>query len=463
MANEVPQWVTQAFVRSAQSAGATVSKDDILASCRSLLDVWSEDGRLHHDLRHLIEMLTRVDTLAPETQNPDLVRLAVWFHGIAFSTSDQAVYTRNGGEDEVASADIAAVELGKLGLPAAATAKVARLIKGLKTKGTPADGPADESMVFECVDMDQMVLCDAHLGILAVEPQRYKRYTEEVRAEYPHISDLHFYLARRQIVSKLLKRRKLFLTPLAQVWETQARQNLTAESERLAARLEAIEGSAAPANTPVEATGVAAATGEEVAVPAAAADAQELLSAEDFEDTQSTAELLALSEDEPEEIDVVEDETTFAPVPKQELLSSLETLDASFDPGAPPRELSGAEAEAARRDEIAQETVEIIQSRSREAEKREAEKRKAAEAAELEPAPVEVISPEKKAAISAPTPEWLDDEESLSESNSMETAFRVEVDPTEKAVLPKLTDSTSVKRIGSAASPEHGMERTPEF
>ena len=462
MANEVPQWVTQAFVRSAQSAGATVSKDDILASCRSLLDVWSEDGRLHHDLRHLIEMLTRVDTLAPETQNPDLVRLAVWFHGIAFSTSDQAVYTRNGGEDEVASADIAAVELGKLGLPAEATAKVARLIKGLKTKGTPTDGPADESMVFECVDMDQMVLCDAHLGILAVEPQRYKRYTEEVRAEYPHISDLHFYLARRQIVSKLLKRRKLFLTPLAQVWETQARQNLTAESERLAARLEAIEGAAAPVSAPTEAAGVASA-GAAVAAPAAAVDAHELLTEEDFEDTKSTAELLALSEDEPEEIDVVDDETSIAPVPKQELLSSLETLDASFDPGAPPRELTGAEAEAARRDEIAQETMELIQARSREAEKREAEKRKAAEEAELAPAPVEVISPEKKAAISAPTPEWLDDEEELSESNSMETAFRVEEDPSEKAVLPKLTDSTSVKRIVSAASPEHGMERTPEF
>ncbi|WP_353065312.1 hypothetical protein [Arcanobacterium hippocoleae] len=60
---------------------------------------------------------------------------------------------------------------------------------------------------FESIDMDQHALCDAHLGSLAVEPQRYRKYALRIREEYAHIPLTHFLAARIRIVQRLLSRK----------------------------------------------------------------------------------------------------------------------------------------------------------------------------------------------------------------------------------------------------------------
>ncbi|MDD7465721.1 MAG: hypothetical protein PUK59_05775 [Actinomycetaceae bacterium] len=247
LTQDVPQWMQQSFIRSAQAAGATASTEDISTCYEKLVQLWSKSDRHHHDIRHLIDMLRRVDTLAPETPHADWVRLAAWFHGIVFSTSDLAVYTRNGGEDELASAKVAQEYLTNLGVTPDVVRAVSKLIVGLKkphkveeaTKaGDGDDTRIEETSTIEMIDMDQLAIRDAHLGALAVEPQKYRHYLDDIQVEYAHIPFAHFLFARAQIVSKLLARKKLFYSPLATQWERPARDNLEAELERLKAKLE---------------------------------------------------------------------------------------------------------------------------------------------------------------------------------------------------------------------------------
>ena len=247
LTSTVPQWMEQNFIRSALAAGASASREDIADCYQELLQLWSKPDRYHHDIRHLIDMLQRVDVMAPETPHADRVRLAAWFHGIVFSTSDLAVYTRNGGEDELASAKLAATYMQSLGIDEKTRKAVTALITGLKKSNRIDSDPdmhgpqPDETSTIEMIDMDQLALSDAHMGSLAVEPQKYKHYLEEIHQEYAHIPHAHFLFARKEIVTKLLARKKLFLSPLAAPWENPARENLEAELERLNSQLRELD------------------------------------------------------------------------------------------------------------------------------------------------------------------------------------------------------------------------------
>jgi predicted metal-dependent HD superfamily phosphohydrolase len=228
--HEAPQWLLAAFVRSAVGAGATAERDQIKAVGQKLIDKWSSAGRRYHNLRHLVDVLARVDELAEETHEPDLVRLAAWYHGAIFDAANAAAYANRGGEDEVASAKLARTDLLELGVPEARVARVDALVNAL-VRHTP--NPTD----FDCA-----VLCDADLAMLAADPQRYKVYLHDIRAEYEHLPVEHYLRARLRILHKLIARPSLFVSPLGAAWEEPARQNLSAELQRLEKELSAIEG-----------------------------------------------------------------------------------------------------------------------------------------------------------------------------------------------------------------------------
>ena len=216
-----PQWFLSSFVRSARGAGATASDDEIRAVGQGLLDRWDQPGRHFHNLHHLADVLGRVDELSQETHDPDLVRLAAWYHGAIFDAKGRATYANKGGEDESASAALASDELSRLGVPERATRRVAQLVNALVRH------------VPDSTDFDCAVLCDADLAMLAAEPQRYKEYLKDVRDEYAHIPASDYVRARIAILTKLLDRRSLFSSPLGAAWEEPARQNLDAELQRL--------------------------------------------------------------------------------------------------------------------------------------------------------------------------------------------------------------------------------------
>ena len=235
---EAPEWLVPAFTRNVVAAGGTAPADEIHAVARRLLDRWSVPHRRFHTVRHLLDVLARVDELGAETHDPPLVLLGAWYHGAVFDVQILTGSTA-GCEDDPSSAALAVTELVGLGVPDGRARRVGDLVAVLV-----AHDP-------DPTDLDATVLCDADLGVLATEPQKYRTYLRNVREEYADVADPEFFAARRATVTGLLARKTIYHSPRARGWEEVARENLQAELHRVdreLARLAALEpeDSAAP-------------------------------------------------------------------------------------------------------------------------------------------------------------------------------------------------------------------------
>ncbi|MGV9938911.1 HD domain-containing protein [Streptomyces sp. NPDC003401] len=202
------------FARALEAARAPATGPDPLPYADDLLRRWREPQRRYHTLTHLTAVLDRIDTLREYAGDPDVVRLAAWFH--------DAVYLPDRSENEDRSARLAERALPEAGLTPAKTAEVARLVRL-----TVTHDPADD-------DRDGRVLCDADLAVLAAPPSAYAAYTAEIRAEYHFVPDDAFREGRTAVLRHLLGLPRLFRTPYgAREWEATARYNLRAELEML--------------------------------------------------------------------------------------------------------------------------------------------------------------------------------------------------------------------------------------
>jgi predicted metal-dependent HD superfamily phosphohydrolase len=200
-----------------RGAGAPAGTPDpvIDAAGADLLRRWAEPHRRYHTLDHLVAVLSAVDELAGAAAEPDLVRLAAWWH--------DAVYDPRlpGGDNERASAALAAAVLGDLRVPPAAVAEVVRLVEL-----TAAHDPRP-------ADRNGAVLCDADLAVLAGPADEYDRYAAAVRREYAHVPDDAFRAGRAAVLSSLLTLPRLFR--VRERWEGAARANLRRELASLRA------------------------------------------------------------------------------------------------------------------------------------------------------------------------------------------------------------------------------------
>lgn len=174
---------------------------------------YGEGTRRYHDVRHLDEVLARLDELAAGSLPATVVELAAWFH--------DAVYDVHRSDNEAASALLAEQMLtGRL--ESEVVAEVARLV--IVT--------ADHAVVDG--DKDAAALCDADLAILAGARSTYDDYAARVRQEYAHVCDVDFSVGRSAVLRQLLGLPHLFHTDYgAQHWESPARANLIRELEGL--------------------------------------------------------------------------------------------------------------------------------------------------------------------------------------------------------------------------------------
>ncbi|HKE63508.1 MAG TPA: metal-dependent phosphohydrolase [Micromonosporaceae bacterium] len=197
------------------SAAASAAAD---AAGADLLDRWSEPVRRYHTVDHLTFMLDVVDA-AESFASADLsaVRLATWFHDAVYDPAALAA-----GANERASADLAATMLPRLAVNGDQTAEVVRLV--LLTADHHV-GPADPNGAL---------LADADLAILGTEPDRYRHYTEQIRAEYAHVPDYAFRAGRLTVLANLLALDPIYhLAPHRDAWEARARANLRNELREL--------------------------------------------------------------------------------------------------------------------------------------------------------------------------------------------------------------------------------------
>ena len=183
---------------------------DGLAVRDALLAAYADPSRGYHDVRHLAEVLRRLDELAAAGADFDgtAVRLAAWFH--------DAVYD---GERDAEERSATWAEEALPGLVDPATvAEVARLVR-LTESHRPDDG-----------DANGCALSDADLGILAAPPGRYAEYAAAVRTEYRHLPDDVFTAGRAEVLRELAAKPRLFHTDYALAhWEEAARRNVERE------------------------------------------------------------------------------------------------------------------------------------------------------------------------------------------------------------------------------------------
>ncbi|WP_338697794.1 hypothetical protein V2W30_17910 [Streptomyces sp. Q6] len=208
--------MTELRERWARTLRATTGTPDIdpYPYADNLLARWAEPQRRYHTTAHLQAVLDHVDALAEHADDPDLVRLAAWFH--------DAVYRPDRSENEERSAVLAERALHEAGLARERVDEVARLVR-LTTTHDPADG-----------DTNGEALCDADLAILASDAQTYAAYTRAVREEYAFVPDEAFRAGRAAVLGQLLDLPRLFRTPHGvKHWESAARENLGTELDLL--------------------------------------------------------------------------------------------------------------------------------------------------------------------------------------------------------------------------------------
>ncbi|MEV5435030.1 hypothetical protein AB0K80_03185 [Streptomyces sp. NPDC052682] len=209
-----PEALRARFVRALEAARGAAGGPDPVPYADNLLARWQEPQRRYHTLTHLAAVLDHIDVLEEYADDPDVVRLAAWFH--------DAVYLPDRSENEERSARLAERALPEAGVSAGKTAEAARLVRL-----TVTHDPADD-------DANGQVLCDADLAVLASPPSAYAAYTAAVREEYHFVPNDAFRSGRAAILRQLLGLPRLFRTPYGrQKWEATARYNLRAELEML--------------------------------------------------------------------------------------------------------------------------------------------------------------------------------------------------------------------------------------
>ena len=222
MGAQAPQWLLTSFVDAMQQIGATATRSDLETESVDLAERWSAPERQLHNVRRLMNTLTHIDEISSSAHDPDILRVAAWYHGAFLN---KALDIKLGGfQANFASTrciDHAHNRLTNLGVPEEVVARIDELIAFLTRHRAPR------------TDFDAQVLVDADLAVLACSPQDYKKLRTSLRAELSELDDLQFTKARMALVKKLLSYETIYQSPLGSAWEDTARANLEVELTRL--------------------------------------------------------------------------------------------------------------------------------------------------------------------------------------------------------------------------------------
>ena len=222
MGAQAPQWLLTSFVDAMQQIGATATETDLEHEGADLMQRWNAPNRQLHNVRRLMNTLTHIDEIASSAHDPDILRVAAWYHGAFLN---KALEIKLGGFQANFAAtrciDHAHNRLTNLGVADEVVAHIDELIAFLTRHRAPRS------------DFDAQVLVDADLAGLACSPQDYKKLRTSLRAELSELDDLQFVKARLALVKKLLSYETIYQSPLGSAWENTARANLEVELTRL--------------------------------------------------------------------------------------------------------------------------------------------------------------------------------------------------------------------------------------
>ncbi len=186
----------------------------LLRAEQALTPLYLQPHRHYHTLQHVEALLEGLNAHLHLARDPDVIRLAVWFH--------DAIYDPTRQDNEEQSAQLAVRSLLDWGAPAALAECVAAMVRAT-AKHEWLDGQPDTAL-----------LLDLDLGILAADGVVYDRYTSQIRLEYAWVPDDLYRVGRARLLESFLLRSSIYFTPsLANQWGQPARSNLQRELAQL--------------------------------------------------------------------------------------------------------------------------------------------------------------------------------------------------------------------------------------
>lgn len=212
------QWLAKAFLQAMRGIGATASDADLLMEANRLISDWSEPSRTFHNLDYLVNMLNRIDEVDNLSHNPDILRIAAWYH-LAVFIPDRDTLSGERHTCCLASADLAQRQLNAFGVEPDVVNDVIAMI--MHQTSDHAD------------DADTQTFQDVALSYLGAIPQDFKESAKQIRQEYGDLSEEDYCVARRQALLRILNRSSIYHTPFSDDLEGLARQNLERECHQL--------------------------------------------------------------------------------------------------------------------------------------------------------------------------------------------------------------------------------------
>lgn len=166
---------------------------------------YGEPHRHYHTWSHVLACLDARERIAPFA--PIEVDVALWFHDV--------IYDPRAHDNEERSAALMLAELGDSAKPAVP------LVLATKHSAVPDTEEA-------------RIVVDADLSILGADVATFDTYEHAVRQEYAFVPDDAFRAGRAHVLQSFLDRATIFSTqPARDLWERQARENMTRSLTRL--------------------------------------------------------------------------------------------------------------------------------------------------------------------------------------------------------------------------------------
>jgi predicted metal-dependent HD superfamily phosphohydrolase len=179
-----------------------------------------ESGRAYHNWSHIEAMLALMLEFAHLINDIDVFEAMVVFHDI--------IYDSRRSDNEELSAQEAERSLDGI-LKLSRLKSVGSGIRATSNHVVPAD-------LSPAVASDIALLCDIDLSILGTEEATFRAYDLAIREEYAWVPEHEWKTGRAAVLRKFLQRPVIYRTPeLRDRFETQARKNLAAALDRLAA------------------------------------------------------------------------------------------------------------------------------------------------------------------------------------------------------------------------------------
>lgn len=191
----------------------TENTDGVRKRFEKLIDLYSQQERHYHTLKHIQTMLSFLETHKGYIKNWSSVVMATWYH--------DAIYDTRSKTNEEESANLAAQDLQELRLPEDVVDSTKKLI--LATKRHELDETNPDSAIF----------LDADLLILARPASVYDAYSENIRKEYSWVPEAEYRIGREIVLKSFLQRERIYFSPFMQNSDGIARENITRELIKL--------------------------------------------------------------------------------------------------------------------------------------------------------------------------------------------------------------------------------------